>query len=275
MVENPQEFYDDYGANEWHRLQTGIDGEIEFEETIRVLDTHLPDSGRILDAGGGAGRYALWLAEQGYNVTVLDLSYRQVEIARQKAIEKHLTSKVSVVQGSITDIGLPDNTYDATCCIGGPLSHLLDEQERIRAVEELHRVSVIDAPVVVSVMGLLGALQLYLTTGSHLEALPELLEHGDLDSGLLEKHGYQMDFTDTHFFRRKELVSLLSMGGISVADVVGLEGLGSLFHDSEIHSRISARSEQEINALKQVIRTLNDDPVVSDLSVHMLAIGKS
>ncbi len=44
-----------------------------------------PNGGQALDFAGGAGRHALWLAQQGWDVTLIDISETGVELARQKA----------------------------------------------------------------------------------------------------------------------------------------------------------------------------------------------
>lgn len=44
-----------------------------------------PNGGSALDFAGGAGRHALWLAQQGWDVTLIDISEAGVEQARQKA----------------------------------------------------------------------------------------------------------------------------------------------------------------------------------------------
>jgi SAM-dependent methyltransferase len=271
----PRRFYDAYGHAEWPRLETGIDGCLEFEETTTALETYLPDSGHILDAGGGSGRYAVWLAERGYEVTLLDISRQQVSIARDKAAERGVASEISIFQGSITDLGFGADTFDATCCLGGPLSHILDETGRANAVSELRRVSVQDAPVFVSVMGLLGMLQLYLSTGYQLRVLPELWEHGDYDDNLLSEYDYEHPFADTHFFRRAELETLLSEEGLSVMDVIGLEGLGSLYHDKGIRENVADMDIDERTALEETIHATNSDPTVADLSIHMLAVARA
>jgi len=47
----------------------------EFAVTMRALADHLPPPpARVLDCGGGPGRYAIELARQGYEVTLFDLS---------------------------------------------------------------------------------------------------------------------------------------------------------------------------------------------------------
>jgi 2-polyprenyl-3-methyl-5-hydroxy-6-metoxy-1,4-benzoquinol methylase len=49
---------------------------------------------RILDAGGGTGNFAIPLAEKGYDVTLVDISPKSLEIANQKALHKNLKLKI-------------------------------------------------------------------------------------------------------------------------------------------------------------------------------------
>ena len=51
----------------------------------RFIQPAFPNGGRALDFAGGAGRHALWLAQQGWDVTLIDISETGVELARQKA----------------------------------------------------------------------------------------------------------------------------------------------------------------------------------------------
>jgi len=44
-----------------------------------------PQAGSALDLAGGAGRHAIWLAKQGWKVTLIDISETGVEQARQNA----------------------------------------------------------------------------------------------------------------------------------------------------------------------------------------------
>lgn len=206
-------------------------------------------------------------------MTLVDLSPGQLVVARERIREHGVESSVTLAQGTITDLGLSANVFDATCCLGGPLSHVLEESDRERAVRELRRVSTRDAPVFVSVMGLLGAVQLYLLTGHNLEALPELLEGGDYDADLLEPYGYENEFTATHFFRRAELESLLERAGLDPVTTTGLEGLASPLHDSRFETRLDELSDAERAALEETVRLTGGERPVADLSVHMLAVA--
>ncbi|HZN34298.1 MAG TPA: methyltransferase domain-containing protein, partial [Pirellulaceae bacterium] len=49
------------------------------------LDRFLPKVGRALDAGGGGGRNAIWLAQRGLDVTLADISAKGLAISRERA----------------------------------------------------------------------------------------------------------------------------------------------------------------------------------------------
>jgi SAM-dependent methyltransferase len=46
----------------------------------------LPRAGRALDAAGGAGRHALWLAARGFTVTLVDVSDVAIDLARRAGV---------------------------------------------------------------------------------------------------------------------------------------------------------------------------------------------
>src|SRR6266436_1513971 len=52
--------------------------------------------GRALDLACGAGRNALWLAEQGWSVTAVDGSPAAIEILRSQALSRGVTVNVKV-----------------------------------------------------------------------------------------------------------------------------------------------------------------------------------
>jgi tellurite methyltransferase len=53
-----------------------------YSEYIRP---QFPQAGHALDLAGGAGRNAIWLAKQGWEVTLTDVAEAGVDLARQKA----------------------------------------------------------------------------------------------------------------------------------------------------------------------------------------------
>ena len=107
-------YYAAFGENEWHRL-TRPEGVIEFAVTTHALNQHLPKHGRLLDIGGGPGRYSLWLAQRGYRVVLADLSPNLLDIARAKIAEAGVQSQIEdVVTGNVCNLSrFGDDSFDA------------------------------------------------------------------------------------------------------------------------------------------------------------------
>jgi tellurite methyltransferase len=81
-----------------------------FSEYIQPL---YPDGGRALDLAGGAGRHAIWLAKQGWEVTLMDVSEAGVERARQSA--GALASNIDFVVGDVNEFKA-SQTYAKHSC---------------------------------------------------------------------------------------------------------------------------------------------------------------
>ena len=58
---------------------------LEALRTRELIERYAPSApATVCDIGGGAGAYALWLAERGYTVHLLDATPRLVEEARRR-----------------------------------------------------------------------------------------------------------------------------------------------------------------------------------------------
>ncbi len=129
--------YDSNPANEWDRLERH---RTEFAVTLRAFDDYmLPPPARVLDCGGGPGRYAIALTRRGYAVTLFDLSAGNLAWATEKATAVGV-SLAGYEHGTATDLSrFADETFDVVLLMG-PLYHLLDEADRRQALAEAGRV---------------------------------------------------------------------------------------------------------------------------------------
>jgi 2-polyprenyl-3-methyl-5-hydroxy-6-metoxy-1,4-benzoquinol methylase len=126
---------------------------MERELTLRAIREALATSEathaeprRIADIGGGPGKIAFALADQGYHVDLIDLSpdlihLAEVEQDRRAASAENPTLLSSIGVGDALDnIPLTDGSYDAVLLLG-PLYHLLEETERKQAVKNVLRLA--------------------------------------------------------------------------------------------------------------------------------------
>ena len=197
-----KEYYTESVRKEWNRLSHDPYRRLEFDTTLHYLSRYLPEKGLILDAGGGPGRYSIELARRGYDVVLADLASANLEFARRQ-IQKIPERKnvKALVEASITDLSqFSDGTFDAVVCTGGPLSHVIDRDQREQAICELVRVAKPEAPIFVSVMSRLSLLVMELTLFQSEIDMPHfqpLRDTGDYFGG--------SGFTACHFYLPEEL----------------------------------------------------------------------
>src|SRR6185503_6418578 len=112
----------------------GGQGALEFARTQVLLERYLPAPPAVIaDVGGGPGRYAVWLAERGYRVHLVDPVPLHIEQARAAG------QLASAEVGDARTLHLGDDSVDAVLLLG-PLYHLLERDDRLRALGEARRV---------------------------------------------------------------------------------------------------------------------------------------
>lgn len=87
----------------------------------------------MLDVGGASGVYASWLSDRGYQVRLIDL----VPLHREQAAAD---GRLSVAPGDARSLDEDDGSYDAVLLLG-PLYHLTERADRVRALAEARRVT--------------------------------------------------------------------------------------------------------------------------------------
>lgn len=90
-------------------------------------------SGRILDAGCGAGTLTELLARLGYRVTAVEASTELVDYTRERLSRAGLADRVEIHRGDLEAAHLPAEAFDGAVC-GEVLEHLRDDAAAARAI---------------------------------------------------------------------------------------------------------------------------------------------
>ncbi len=94
-----------------------------------------PQDIKILDIGAGTGRYSVALAEEGYDVTAVELVKYNLGILKKK------NSSVKAMQGNALNLRkLNSNAFDVTLLFG-PMYHLFGFEDKKKALLEAKRVT--------------------------------------------------------------------------------------------------------------------------------------
>ena len=89
-----------------------------------MLDQFGVEGKRLLDIGCGEGSFAVKMAEKGYEVVGLDISSRQIEIAKKRGVD----GKVDFILQDMRDISFKDR-FDIATSWYDTLNYILDKDE--------------------------------------------------------------------------------------------------------------------------------------------------
>jgi ubiquinone/menaquinone biosynthesis C-methylase UbiE len=257
-------------AEESSRLGTGF-FQLEEARTRELILRYLPPApAKLIDAGGGAGAYACWLALLGYEVHLLDPVPKHVEQARSVSARQPKHPLASIEVGDARNLPHNDASADGVLLLG-PLYHLVEKEDRLTCLREARRV--------LRPGGLVWGAAI-----SHFASLFDSLAHGffddpafapildrDLEDG---QHRNPTDnplyFTDTFFHRPGELSREFLAAGFHVQAVLAIEGPGWLARDFE--KLWNDRSQRE--RILGIVRKIEKEPSVMGVSSHIMAVGK-
>lgn len=267
-------FYDAYGSLEWYRLETTPYGRLQAIVHSDFIERYVRRGDRVLDAGCGPGRFTIVSAQLGATVTALDLSERQLQLAREKIKEAHLLERVDAfVPADIADLSIfPDDHFDIVICYGGALSYVCEQ--RHQAASELVRVVRPDGVLLVSVMSRYGNIA-NLVRRPTLTVLddPEkwhvwqVAEFGD-NPGFPSPR-VNMQHPPMHMFTSEELrhllpgCSVLELAGSNVTTYEGSTAMNDVFDDTQAWSTAVSLE-----------RMMNSTPGLTDSGSHIIMAAR-
>lgn len=177
-----KDYLETYYANydEEGRLVKLRRGQVEYATTMRYIHRYLQPGAKILEIGAGTGRYSITLAQEGYNVTAVELTEHNLNILRSK-ITPDLT--IRALQGDALDLSmLPNDSFDLTLVLG-PMYHLFDLGDKNQAMAEAVRVTKPGGILMTAYCIAEGSIIEYGLKRNHMS---ELIDKGMLDSKTFE-----------------------------------------------------------------------------------------
>ena len=239
------------GLHEAGRLERP-NSRLEFLRTQELLRARLPSPpARVLDVGGGTGAHARWLAQDGYDVTLIDLVPAHVEQAAH-----HVDART----GDARALDIATKSIDV-CLLLGPLYHLPEREDRRQALQEAARVT--NGLVCTAAISRFAWPLYALRDGGTFDedAIARTLASGRGDPvGALP---------DAYSHTPGELAVELAEAGLADIEIVGIEGPGWPQFTKD------ADAERLLDATLRTARLCDGHPELTAASAHLLGCGRA
>ena len=206
---------------EWERL---LHHPVEYAITCKYIDRYIKPGDKVLDIGGGPGRYSLYLAGKGCNVTLIDLSDKNVAFAKERAAEQGVIIE-AICGDACTADGLVSEQYDHVLLMG-PLYHLPEETDRIRAVNAAIRLLKSGGTIFCAFISSYAAVWDYLARAP--ETILDPAEDVYFTRVSNDEDFSGLSFTHTHFIRPKGVDAFMENFMIEKLHLVGCESILAL-----------------------------------------------
>ena len=286
-------------SNEW--------GELEQLRTQQIVARHLPPPPAvILDVGGAAGAYAFPLALQGYEVHLIPCMsiprpapsappIRACVSARPRpgcgesrrswgsipnrpcraslGARHYATSSgvvlASIVQGDARHLDFAATSADAVLLLG-PLYHLVQRPERLKALLEARRLLRPEGVLFAASISRFASLIDGLSRGFFQDAEFRKIVEADLTDGLhrnpTDKLAY---FTTAYFHRPCELAAEVREAGFRAIQTLAIEGPAwstALF-------RQAWNDTEQRQKLLEFLSLIESEPSIQGVSAHIMAVA--
>ena len=257
-------FYNSEPGREHGRL---VEHQLEYDLTWRYLERYLPARGTLLEVGAATGRYTLELARRGYRVTAVDMSTELLDVCRQRVVDAGLGDRVRTVAADARDLSpVIERAFDAVLLMG-PLYHLVEESDRIAALEQAFARMRVGAPIFTAFISRFGIM------GDLIKVIPEWIEQradvrSHLSRGRRPENAPPGGFRG-YFARVEELAPLHEAVGFETVAVAGVEpGISA---DDVSYNRLEGERRR---LWLDLLDEISQDSTIIGASRHLLYVGR-
>lgn len=261
---NIEIFYNN--ASEDTRLEKGM-GVFEFERIKTLIEKYLPESNsRIIDVGGGTGKYAAWLAQKGHDVHLVEPVSKHIEIAKSRA--SRLKNKFSIHLGEARKLEFPNNFADLII-LHGPLYHLQTKEARAKAISEAKRVVKNNGIILGFAINYTASTLVGLLNGLiHKKSFFDMCKQ-ELATGL---HNPPPDFpwllAEAYYHKPEELKNEFTIQELIHLNTYAVEGMAWL--DKDYFANMLHKKKRE--TLLELLKVTETDHYLLSFSPHMMIV---
>lgn len=220
-LESVRNYYNKSAEHEWSRFDRH---RFEFPITLSHINKHIgKDPLKILDVGGGPGRYSIELAKLGHEVFLLDLSEENIEYAKIMAKKMNVNIMKYIVGDACNLAVFEDKKFDLVLNMG-PLYHLVEENDRKKAIQESMRVLKDNGKIAFAFISKYAPI--YDTIRRFKNEIgnrKELINNVYINSTNIVSEKDQ-NFTDVYFFEPLEIEPMMATFGLKKLSLFGAEG---------------------------------------------------
>jgi len=265
-VEVVKQYYNENAQKEWDRLDNHP---FEFTFTTYMMDKYIKPSDKILDIGGGPGRYSIYYAKKGCDVTLIDLSDGNITLAEQMK-EKNGVSICTYVKNCLELNDLDLDNFDHVFLMG-PLYHLTNEDDRKKAVKlALERLKVGGIFYCSFILDFAGIIyDLKNGPGYLIEDLGNQSTRILIDSIVSGTNYNGPSFTSACFFNQKQIEPFMSNFNLEKMHIFGQEGILAL-NEKQVLSYPKDELELWIETAKRFLNL----PEFLVFSEHAMYVGR-
>lgn len=255
---------------ELDRLSQGT-GQLEFVRSQDILSRYLPAPPAVVfDVGGGPGRYAYWLAAQGYVVHLIDGVPLHIEQAQQLAAKESLHPLASLGVGDARKLDIADASGDAVLLMG-PLYHLTERQDRLTALREARRILKPEGLVfAVGISRFTSALDGLVSGYMNDPEFVRIVQQDLVDGQHRNPRNHPAYFTTTFFHAPQELQQEMEEAGLQHDATLAVEGPAWLLGNFAEQWSDPSRRER----LLATIQWLEGELSLLGASAHLMAVGR-
>lgn len=257
-------------SQEWQRLSSD-QGELERLRIQAILARDLPSApALVFDIGGGAGVHAFSLAQQGYQVHLIDPVELHLEQARSHAAASGVTLASSSL-GDARKLDIASGIADVVLLLG-PLYHLTERLDRMQALREARRILKPQGILLAAGISRFASLIDGLSSGFFRDTTFREIVAADLASGQHRNPTNNLRyFTTAYFHRPEELAAEVREAGFRKVRVLAVEGPAW----SAPQFREAWGDPVQRRKLMEFLSLIEKEPSIHGASAHFIVIATS